>query len=288
MVERLEPLYYYKWLWKDWRSNRRVQRMHYVARGFYRELLDEQFIEGSIPKDIVALAEICGCPIAVMKEYWPEIEPHFEDDGQGGLIHPKMETMRTEMDATRAKQSRAGKASAQSKLLNSKANPTHVQQMLTGLDGGQPVRDRVRVRDIVREESETAMPKVVTFVLPEWVDRDAWDGFEEMRKKQRAPLTDQARKLALATLEKLRMAGHNPAMVLDQSVMNCWKGLFELRGNFTNGGSNGNGNYRTKSDTTLSALQRSIQKGRDQNGAGEAGGAPPGDDRGSGVRRLHG
>src|SRR5882757_2739727 len=245
-TERLEPLYYYKWLWKDWRSNRRVQRMHYIARGFYRELLDEQFIEGSIPSDMKSLAEVCGCPIAVMQEYWPEIESHFEDDGQGGLIHPKMETMRTEMDAVRAKQSRAGKASAQSKLLNGKSYSTHVQPMLTGLNDGQPVRDRVRVRvrDIVKEQ-----PKGVTFVLPDWVDRDAWEGFEEMRKKQRAPMTDRARELAIKDLEKLRLEGFNPLMVLNQSTMKCWKGLFAL--SQSNGGIGGNGNgHKSKGDAT--------------------------------------
>lgn len=50
------------------------------------------------------------------------------------------------------------------------------------------------------------------------------------------------------------------------------------------GGNNGNGNHRTKSDTTLAALQRSIQKGRDQDGPGEARSAAPSDYRGSGVR----
>lgn len=109
-MPRVEPLYYYKWFWKDWRSNRSVQRMHYISRGLYRELLDEQFAEGFIPVELKAIAEICGCPLAVMKEYWPEIEPHFVSDGRGGLIHPKMESVRTDKDAERVQNSKAGKA----------------------------------------------------------------------------------------------------------------------------------------------------------------------------------
>jgi hypothetical protein len=108
-MPRIEPLSYYKWFWKDWRANRAVQRMHYIARGFYRELLDEQFAEGFIPDDIGMLAEICGCPQAVMKEYWPEIQPHFTDHTEGGLVHPKMESVRTELDASRVKNSRAAR-----------------------------------------------------------------------------------------------------------------------------------------------------------------------------------
>ena len=42
MGKNTEPLPYFKWLWRDWRANRKVQRLDYVARGLYRDLLDEQ------------------------------------------------------------------------------------------------------------------------------------------------------------------------------------------------------------------------------------------------------
>lgn len=132
-MPRLEPLHYYKWLWRDWRSNRRVQKMHYIARGFYRELLDEQFIEGSIPDDIDSLADICGCPRAVMQEYWPEIAPHFERGDDGSLRHPKMESVRTECDAGRVKASEAGKKSAASRSMKAQQQSTNAQLPLTGV-----------------------------------------------------------------------------------------------------------------------------------------------------------
>lgn len=154
MASRIEPLYYYKWMWKDWRSNRRVQRMHFIARGLYRELLDEQFIEGSIPDDIEALAEICGCPIAVMKEYWPEIAPHFTKDENGNFVHPKMETVRTELDSIRVKASDAGRKSAQ--LRNGRSTP--VQRSFNDLDIHRSTSKR---QSRVRAESETEQSKSV-------------------------------------------------------------------------------------------------------------------------------
>lgn len=69
----------------------------------------------------------------------------------------------------------------------------------------------------------------VGFVLPSWIPREAWDEYEIMRKKIRKPMTDKARTLAIAELENLRNAGHDPEMVLNQSVLNSWQGLFPLR-----------------------------------------------------------
>ena len=64
------------------------------------------------------------------------------------------------------------------------------------------------------------------FALPAWVPQDAWQGFEEMRKKIRKPLTDRARNLILAELKTL---GGDPVAVLNQSVQNSWSGVFPLK-----------------------------------------------------------
>jgi hypothetical protein len=68
-----------------------------------------------------------------------------------------------------------------------------------------------------------------TFKAPEWVPQDEWRAFVEMRRKIRAPLTNHAAKLAVDELEDLAGSGNDPAAVLNQSVMNGWKGLFKLK-----------------------------------------------------------
>lgn len=60
--------------------------------------------------------------------------------------------------------------------------------------------------------------------------KEAWQGFEEMRKKIRKPLTDRAKKLILAKLEKLAPGNETKqAAILDQSVERGWQGVFELQ-----------------------------------------------------------
>jgi hypothetical protein len=58
---------------------------------------------------------------------------------------------------------------------------------------------------------------------------ESWDAWIEMRKKLKKAPTDHAIKLAIAKLTKMQAAGHAPNDVLDQSTMNGWTGLFELK-----------------------------------------------------------
>ena len=66
--------------------------------------------------------------------------------------------------------------------------------------------------------------------LPDWINKEIWDAFLEMRKKTKAPPTDRAKDLLIMELEKLKTAGNDPNSVLEQSIMNNWKGVFALKG----------------------------------------------------------
>src|SRR5581483_8150888 len=99
---------YYPWYVQDFRASRKVQRMSYISRGLYRELLDEQFLEGSLPTDLQSLAEICGCPLKVMEKAWPEIQACFQESG-GKLLNAKLELIRTERDQLRVKRAQSGR-----------------------------------------------------------------------------------------------------------------------------------------------------------------------------------
>lgn len=322
----LESLPYFKWYWRDWRSNRRVQRMHYIARGFYRELLDEQWSEGSLPNDMHELADICGCPIAVMQEYWPEIEPCFSETEDGRLVNEKMENQRTENDAKRVKQADAGRRGGKTKLLNIKAKVANVQQSLP-LPEQMPYSRAEQEHTQEHEQSrDTAIPVSPIPVIDESPIpkgnplRDAVDrlfGFYCLtfdRNANQYSLTPQRREKAeMRMRERMRVHLGDVAkaeMDCANAIENISSSTFHRDGGFFDwtehifksqekfekwlshkrniGGNNGNGNHRTKSDTTLAALQRSIQKGRDQDGPGEARSAAPSDYRGSGVRGFLG
>lgn len=71
---------------------------------------------------------------------------------------------------------------------------------------------------------------------PEWLPIDAWVSFVEMRKAMgsRGKLTMNAARLIIKKLEELKSQGQDPRLVLEQSVMNNWKGVFPIKG-FNNG-----------------------------------------------------
>lgn len=57
----------------------------------------------------------------------------------------------------------------------------------------------------------------------------AIEGFAEMRKKKRAPLTEYALKLILKKLHSLSDEKVERAvLILEQSIENGWQGVFEL------------------------------------------------------------
>lgn len=65
-------------------------------------------------------------------------------------------------------------------------------------------------------------------MIPDWMPAEAWQGYLDMRKKIRKPMTARAEQLAINTLDKLRQQGQDAGAVLDQSTMNSWQGLFAV------------------------------------------------------------
>lgn len=65
--------------------------------------------------------------------------------------------------------------------------------------------------------------------LPSWIDEEAWNGFDDMRKARKKPLTPRAMKLIVTELEKLRERGHDVNAALDQSTMHCWLDVYPVK-----------------------------------------------------------
>lgn len=65
------------------------------------------------------------------------------------------------------------------------------------------------------------------FALPEWVPKDSWQAWIEVRSKMRAPNTPRALELAVRKLEALRADGYSPQSVLDLAVERGWRALYE-------------------------------------------------------------
>lgn len=124
---------------------------------------------------------------------------------------------------------------SQADLLSQGEN-TSVTESVTGSKGEERRREE-RISSSLRSD-ESNSPKSARS-LPDWIPAESWTAFVEMRKRLRAPITARAASLIVAKLDRLRQHGHDPGAVLDQSVMNGWRGVFELKE-----AGNGHGNHK--------------------------------------------
>ena len=80
----------------------------------------------------------------------------------------------------------------------------------------------------IRTKEEKELKNII---LPNWVPLDAWNAFVEMRINNKSKPTVKAMQMLINKLEKLKDEGCDPLEVLEQSTMNNYKGLFEVKQN---------------------------------------------------------
>ncbi len=138
------PLPYYKWLVLDYRASRNANALGYIARGLYRELLDECWMEGHVPDDITKLAVICRCPVSVMQREWVKLRTLFVpvDGDDARLTNAKLECQRTETDAIRVKRAMARTSKKREQVItllpSSSSKHEHKAVSTTGVSGSVP------------------------------------------------------------------------------------------------------------------------------------------------------
>ena len=149
------------------------------------------------------------------------LEDFFTQDGDGW--HQKR------IDAEIAKfQDRSATNSEIGKLGGRPKKPTENPQESETVSNGNPQITLTTNHKPLTKKKHSATANAVA--LPDWLPQDAWDAFVETRVRIRAPLTDRAKTLAVRELSKLRDQGHDCRAVLEQSVLNGWRGLFAPKG----------------------------------------------------------
>jgi uncharacterized protein YdaU (DUF1376 family) len=214
-MSNLRALPYYKWFWQDWRANRKAQRMSYIERGLYRELLDECWVEGSIPNDIASLAEICGCPKEVMASAWQVLESCFVLI-DNAYVNEKMESMRTEKDAERLAKSESGKKGGVSKSLNTKPKKTVVKQVLAS---AKQVLAPPNIEEKRREEKSSVQ-------LPPFLTLESWEEWVNYRISIKKPMSDLSKTKFLNQLTAFVEQGHDPKKLMDTAIANSWQTIY--------------------------------------------------------------
>jgi hypothetical protein len=87
-----------------------------------------------------------------------------------------------------------------------------------------------KIKESKIKESKINKNKDV-FILPDWIDKELWGDFLEVRRVKKAPNTNRAIKLLITELTGLRNLGFEPQKIIEQSIKNGWRGLFPLKEN---------------------------------------------------------
>ena len=77
---------------------------------------------------------------------------------------------------------------------------------------------------------DTVTKDTLTINIPNWIPKEEWGDYVEMRIENKFPLTNRAAKAAVNKLEKLKKEGSSPKDVLNNSVLCGYRGLFETKG----------------------------------------------------------
>lgn len=83
----------------------------------------------------------------------------------------------------------------------------------------------------------TETDEMIADPFPDWLDREAWQAFKEMRKAKgkRAPFTDAAEKRMLWKLDMARVTGQDTAAMLWQSVVAGWSDVYPVKHQMASG-----------------------------------------------------
>jgi uncharacterized protein YdaU (DUF1376 family) len=191
-------------------------RLTTEQHGAHLLLLFDYWRNGALPDDDATLARVCRLSADAWSMHGALLRSFFFE-GEDGLLHQK----RIDAEIAKAQLNRAASVTRAKKAAQarwSKDAPSNAPSIPQAMPEQCPSPSPIPLKTKTKAAS--------AFVLPEWVDSEAWAGYVEMRQKSRRPLTDRAKGLAVKDLEALRSNGQDPIAVLDMATMKSWMGLY--------------------------------------------------------------
>ena len=225
----------------DWQRNANLRRCSPAARGVWVDimcLLHDSDEYGVLRWPLADIAQAAGAQLSLVKELvqkqvfkgvdqgdCPELvytPRHGRKDGepvtlvkvQPGPVWYSSRMVRDEYIRTiRGESSRFGEASGET--------PKSAPKPPFG-DGSS---------NSSSSATSVKKPKLAQapFVLPDWVPKEPWEAFIEMRRSARKSPTERAKELLVKELEKLREQGHEPTAVIEQSTRKNWLDFFPIK-----------------------------------------------------------
>jgi len=207
----------------DWLSSPTTQIMTAEQEGAYIRLLCFCWQDDDISlKDdddyLSALSRISKGGLTVVKAAFNQ-----HPTKQGYITHNRLLLEYEKQRAWRDKSSQGGKKSVENKR-NFKGGSRVVQP--------KPNQHST----LLSSSSSSSKINKEAFALPDFIKKEKWDGFIEMRMKIKKPPTDNAKNQLVAKLTKFRDDGEDIDAIIDQAILKCWLDFFPVakQGNFAN------------------------------------------------------
>lgn len=142
---------------------------------------------------------------------------------------------------------------------NPRQPPTTPDSPPTQSDNPDPTSSSTTTRPKDQKKKQPRPSAAALPDPPEWLDKEAWLAFVQMRQKKRAPLTDHAADLIFRELVKLADDPETRLEILNQSTRSSWTDVYPLK----NGASNVRSGSESKTVLALNALDkaRSVPRG---------------------------
>lgn len=222
-----------------WRGSAYVQAMRAAARAGYLYLLGSawQTDDCCVPDDDEELTVLSGLTGEEWQQFGATIRKRFVKTEKGLRNEVQFEEWNTAKrtfeknhgstlspEELSEVKSRAGKAGAKKRWHDhgkSMAEPKQTDSTAIAKDGLQMTDTSTYTK------ATTKTTAIAVMNLPDWVDREVWNAYLEMRKKKRATPTDRALKGILTQLGIFRNKGHDPNAILDTSIRSNWTDVYE-------------------------------------------------------------
>lgn len=197
----------------DWKRDTQVQMASMETRGVWIEMICCMWDapdRGKLTGDRQLLSRLLGCEVSVLNRSLIEIERLKIADVTNGhnevtIVNRRMSREQKGRDDARLRKQRQRKASTSHKKVTSPSSSS---------TSSSPSKNK---------------KGVVKIELPEWLSKKTWGDFLAHRKQLKSPMTDEAQKRMIKKLENLKDDGHDPEQILDQSMVNGWKGIFSIK-----------------------------------------------------------
>ena len=194
----------------------------------YRRLLELYYdTEKAIEDDIPLLSK----RLRVTPEALSFVLKEFFSHTKEGWKNKRCDVVIKDYQEMAEKNRKNGKAGGRPKANKQAAeNPVGFQSVPSGIP--EVTHSKANQEPITKNQEPKKQP---TVDLPDWLPKEKWEAFVQMRKQLKKPMAEYAIKLMVNKLVRLRDAGHNVGELLDKSITNSWLDVYEPKGGSVQG-----------------------------------------------------